>query len=363
MSDISKTKIQKTLSGEVVTPPPVWFLRQAGRYLPEYRAVRKSCGGFLDLCLNPELSCEVTMQPIRRFDFDAAILFSDILIIPHVLGQKLWFAEGEGPQLTPIQTEEEFERTLSLGSIDEKMAPVIETVRLIRRELPRDKSLIGFAGSPWTVATYMIAGRGKDDQRYAKAMLRDQPALFDRLMELLVEATVAYMSRQIDAGVDVVMLFDSWAAALSGDGPAFARYCYGLNRRIAETLVERHPAVKTIYFPRGATLAQLAEIIVDRAFHCVALGEDVDAADLAERVADAGGDRQACLQGNLDPAALSDPEADMAALVRDNLARFAGRPHIFNLGHGITPTGIIGHVETALATVRSAQATAAPQVV
>jgi uroporphyrinogen decarboxylase len=290
------------------------------------------------------------MQPIRRFDFDAAILFSDILIVPHILGQTVWFAEGEGPRLIPVQTAAEFDRTLSLAKIDEKMAPVIETVRLIRRELPRDKSLIGFAGSPWTVATYMIAGRGKDEQKHAKDMMRDDPALFDRLMELLVEATVRYLSRQIDAGVDVIMLFDSWAAALAADDAAFQKYCVDVNRRIARQVVEQRPGVATIYFPRGATREQLDAIVTSGDFSCVALGEDVDAATLPR---DGAG---ACLQGNLDPAALTDPDADIADLVRRNLASFGDLPHIFNLGHGITPNGLIRHVETALRTARETAA-------
>jgi uroporphyrinogen decarboxylase len=192
----------------------------------------------------------------------------------------------------------------------------------------------------------MIAGRGKDEQKHAKDMMRDQPALFDRLMALLVEATVQYLSRQVEAGVDVVMLFDSWAGALAGDDAAFRTYCFDVNRRIAEAVVERHPGVATIYFPRGATAKQLDAIISSGAFSCIALGEDVDTASLPRTA------ESACLQGNLDPAALTDPEADIAALVRRNLASFSDRPHIFNLGHGITPDGLIRHVETALRTAR-----------
>lgn len=342
------TKIQRALAGETIMPPPVWFLRQAGRYLPEYRAVRKSCGGFLDLCLNPELSSEVTMQPIRRFDFDAAILFSDILIVPHILGQKVWFEEGEGPRLLPINDWASFKQMLSLSGIDDRMAPVLKTVELIRDELPRDKSLIGFAGSPWTVATYMIAGRGKDDQIHAKALMRGDADLFDELMTMIERATVKYLSYQVRSGVDIIMLFDSWAGALADDNEIFEKYCYKANYRIAEAVRSEHPHVRTIYFPRGATADQLSRMLEAATFSCIALGEDVDVGALP-----VSKESRCCLQGNLDPSALSDPLADIAQLVRDNVAAYGSRPHIFNLGHGITPTGRISHVETALRTLRA----------
>jgi uroporphyrinogen decarboxylase len=242
-----RPKLLRVLAGEVIDPPPLWIMRQAGRYLPEYKETRKAAGSFLDLCLTPELATEVTLQPIRRFDLDAAILFSDILVVPHALGQKVSFEEGQGPVLKPLDGGID---SLESGDIDVALAPIFETVRRVRQGLATEKALIGFCGGPWTVATYMIAGRGGDEQLPARRRGLQDPEFLERLIDVLVDASSRYLIGQIRAGADVVKIFDSWAGVLDEDG--FERWCI----RPIESLVERvraaAPNVPIMAFPRGA---------------------------------------------------------------------------------------------------------------
>ncbi len=248
--DSERKSLLRVLAGEALSPPPVWLMRQAGRYLPEYRAVREKAGSFLDLCYTPELAAEVTLQPIRRFGFDAAILFADILLVPQALGLELRFAEGEGPRLAWTGGRVDPAALAGPDAVEERLAPVYETVALLREQLPADTALIGFAGAPWTVATYMIAGRGTPDQGPARRMMFEDTAGFEALIERVTAATIRYLSRQVAAGAEVVMLFDSWAGVLTP--PAFERWAVRPVRRIVEALAAAHPGVPVIGFPRGA---------------------------------------------------------------------------------------------------------------
>ncbi|MEL7117287.1 MAG: uroporphyrinogen decarboxylase, partial [Pseudomonadota bacterium] len=236
-----KKTMMRALAGETQAVPPVWLMRQAGRYLPEYRATRAEAGDFLSLCYNSELAAEVTLQPIRRYGFDAAILFADILLIPDALGADLWFVTGEGPRLSTITSEADFAKIKQADAIHDHLAPVYETVRILSRELPEETTLIGFAGAPWTVATYMIAGRGTPDQGPAHALREGNPALFDALMDRLTEATIAYLKMQIEAGAEVVKIFDSWAGSLKG--AAFTRYALEPAQKIIAAIKADHPNI------------------------------------------------------------------------------------------------------------------------
>ncbi|MBL9060699.1 MAG: uroporphyrinogen decarboxylase, partial [Mangrovicoccus sp.] len=240
----------RSLSGEVLPVPPVWMMRQAGRYLPEYRATREKAGSFLNLCYTPDLAAEVTLQPIRRYGFDAAILFADILLVPQALGADLSFVEGEGPRLSTVTTEPDLARLKPADAIHDTLAPVYQTLRILTGALPRETTLIGFAGAPWTVASYMIAGRGTPDQGPAHRLKAEDRALFDALMDRLTEATILYLSAQIDAGAEVVKLFDSWAGSLKGAD--FDAYAVAPARRIIAALKARHPGIPVIAFPREA---------------------------------------------------------------------------------------------------------------
>jgi uroporphyrinogen decarboxylase len=335
--------MMRALRGEALPVPPVWLMRQAGRYLPEYRAVRARAGSFLELCYTPELAAEATLQPIRRFGFDAAILFADILLVPHALGASLTFVEGEGPRLSPVTTPGDLGRLLPAQAVHETLAPVYETVRAVRAALPPDVPLIGFAGAPWTVATYMIAGRGTPDQAPARALLYRDQATFEALFERITEATVAYLLRQIHAGADVVKLFDSWAGSLPG--PLFERWCTAPARRIAAAVRAAHPHVPVIGFPRGAG-AGYAGYAVSTGVDCIALDTSVDPAWAA------GLQRHACVQGNLDPLLLVVGGDALVTGARRTVAAFAGGPHVFNLGHGITPEADPANVELMLRTIR-----------
>ena len=267
--------LMRALAGEALPVPPVWLMRQAGRYLPEYRATRAKAGSFLDLCYTPELAAEVTLQPIRRFGFDAAILFADILLVPHALGAELRFVEGEGPRLSTVTAPADLARLRPAAAVHETLAPVYETVRLVRAALPPGVPLIGFAGAPWTVATYMVAGRGTPDQAPARALIYREPAAFDALIERMTEATVAYLLAQVEAGAEVVKLFDSWAGSLPG--PLFARYAVEPARRIAAAVRAAHPGVPVIGFPRGAG-AGYAGFAAAAGVQAVALDASVDPA-------------------------------------------------------------------------------------
>ncbi len=243
------SRFLRALNGEPQGTPPVWLMRQAGRYLPEYREVRAKAGSFLSLCYNPELAAEVTLQPIRRFGFDAAILFSDILVVPQALGQSLWFVEGEGPRLEPVATRERLAE-IDRAADDAKLDPIMETVRRVREALPSQTGFIGFCGAPWTVATYMVAGRGTPDQGPAKALFGTDPELFQAIIDRIVEASIRYLNAQVAAGVDAVQIFDSWAGSLGAE--EFQRWGVAPTRRIVEGVRAVHPQARIIGFPRGA---------------------------------------------------------------------------------------------------------------
>lgn len=336
----------RALAGEILNPPPAWMMRQAGRYLPEYRATRAKAGDFLSLCYTPELAAEVTLQPIRRYGFDAAILFADILLVPQALGADLRFVEGEGPRLSTITSADDLSRLGPVDEIDATLSPVYETLRILRRELGPQTTLIGFAGAPWTVATYMIAGRGTPDQAPAHALRTGDPAVFEGVMERLVEATIAYLSRQAEAGAEVLMLFDSWAGSLPGE--AFDAHALAPARRIFAALRERHPDVPLIAFPReaGHRYQGFAAAVGADA---VALDNSVDAAWAAEHVQRPG---PTCVQGNLDPALLVEGGDRLVAETRRVVDTFSGGPHVFNLGHGITPDADPDNVSRMLEALR-----------
>ncbi|MCL4187187.1 MAG: uroporphyrinogen decarboxylase [Rhodobacteraceae bacterium] len=336
--------ILRALAGERQAVPPVWLMRQAGRYLPEYRATRAQAGDFLKLCYTPELAAEVTLQPIRRFGFDAAILFADILLLPQALGAELWFETGEGPRLSTLTTARDLARLKGKDDIHATLAPVYETVRILARALPRETTLIGFAGAPWTVATYMIAGRGTKDQGPAHALMRADPALFDALMARLTEATVEYLSMQVQAGAEVVKLFDSWAGSLKGE--AFSRYAVAPTRAIIAELKARHPGLPVIAFPREAGQGYVGFHAATGA-DCVALDTSVSAGWAAEHV-----QRHGCVQGNLDPRLMVTGGEALAEAARAIVRAFAKGPHIFNLGHGIAPDADPANVEVLLRAVR-----------
>ena len=322
-------RMLRALSGERLDTPPFWLMRQAGRYLPEYREIRSQAGGFLDLCYSPKLACEVTLQPIRRYGMDAAILFSDILIVPHGLGQQVAFKEGEGPVLDPIRSAGDL-RQLSLDGFHERVVPVYETVSRIAEALPKETTLIGFAGSPWTVATYMAEGGGSKEFVAVKRWAYGDPEGFRQLIDILVEATISYLSRQVEAGAEVLQLFDSWAGVLPE--PGFRCWCIEPTRRIVEALKMKHPDIPIIGFPRGAGTLYAA--------YAAETGVDAVSLDTAVPVAWAAETLQSKLpvQGNLDPILLV---AGGEALDREMdriLTGFSGGPHIFNLGHGVTQT-------------------------
>jgi uroporphyrinogen decarboxylase len=334
----------RALSGETLPKPPLWLMRQAGRYLPEYRELRAKAGGFLDLCYNPEWAAEVTLQPIRRFGFDAAILFSDILVIPHALGQKLWFAQGEGPRLEPVADAVRF------GEIRDEidpdvLAPVYETVRRVKSALPKETALIGFCGAPWTVATYMVAGRGTPDQGPAKALFQRDPALFARLIDRLVVNSAAYLNAQIDAGVDAVQIFDSWAGSLGPED--FKRWCIEPTRRIVDLVRGRHPQAKIIGFPRGAG-AGIPAYVRDTGIDAVGLETEIERSFVREAI-----QPLVPVQGHLDPQLLRAGGPELDREIEAIRAAFGGGPFVFNLGHGILPDTPIAHVERLVELVRA----------
>jgi uroporphyrinogen decarboxylase len=336
----------KALSGQATSPPPIWLMRQAGRYLAEYRAIREKAGGFLDLCYSPALAEEVTLQPIRRFGFDAAILFSDILVIPHALGREVRFEAGEGPRLEPIDS------GATIASIERKdvrgpLAPVFETVSRLKASLPSETALIGFAGSPWTVATYMIAGRGTPDQAPARLFAFRDPEGFQGLMDLLVSSTTDYLLAQIKAGAEVLQLFDSWAGALDEGG--FACWSIAPTAEIVRRLKAVHPEVPIIGFPRGAG-TRLIEYIEGTGVDAVSLDQGVSLTFAAERV-----QPLVPVQGNLDPLALVTGGKALEAAVERILASLSGKPFVFNLGHGIVPQTPPDHVAELVRLVRAAR--------
>ncbi|MHA1529776.1 MAG: uroporphyrinogen decarboxylase [Alphaproteobacteria bacterium] len=340
----------RVLNGEALDVPPVWLMRQAGRYLPEYRAVRSRAGSFLEVCYTPELAEEVTLQPIRRFGFDAAILFADILLVPHALGQELRFVEGEGPRLDPVGDSAGLERLKPVDEIDEVLGPVYETVARLACSLPDEVALIGFAGAPWTVASYMVAGRGTPDQGPARAWMYRDPAGFARLIDLITEATVHYLDRQIEAGAEAVKLFDSWAGSLAPD--MFARFSIEPAKKIVAALKARHPEVPVIGFPRGAG-AMYPEFTAATGVAAVALDSGMPLGWAREAMSPSGpGKPGVALQGNLDPMLMVTGGAALTQAARGIVAAMRGAPHIFNLGHGITPDADPAHVEQLLRAIR-----------
>ncbi|MEM7719176.1 MAG: uroporphyrinogen decarboxylase [Pseudomonadota bacterium] len=335
----------RALAGETLDVPPIWMMRQAGRYLSEYRATRAEAGDFLSLCYNPELAAEVTLQPIRRYGFDAAILFADILLIPDALGSDLWFVTGEGPRLSTIETADDFAKLKAPEDIHAHLAPVYETLRILSRELPDETALIGFAGAPWTVATYMIAGRGTPDQGPAHALKAENRAVFESLLDRLTEATIAYLSAQIEAGAEVVKLFDSWAGSLKGQD--FQDYALAPAKRIICALKAKHPHVPIIAFPREAG-DQYVGFGKAVGADCVALDNSVDAAWAAEHVQVDG-----CVQGNLASSHMVTGGEALVSEARAIVEAFSNGPHIFNLGHGITPDADPENVQLMIDTVRA----------
>ncbi|MDG4647148.1 uroporphyrinogen decarboxylase [Roseibacterium sp. SDUM158017] len=337
-------KLLRSLAGEAMDVPPVWLMRQAGRYLPEYRETRAKAGDFLSLCYNPELAAEVTLQPIRRYGFDAAILFADILLIPQALGADLWFVTGEGPRLSTITGPEGLRALKGKDDIHDHLAPVYETVKILSRELPQETTLIGFAGAPWTVATYMIAGRGTPDQGPAHALRESDPATFAGLIDLLTEATIEYLDAQVRAGAEVVKIFDSWAGSLKGE--AFRTFALEPAKRITGELKRRHPDLPVIAFPREAGEKYVGfakEVGAD----CVAIDTQVDPAWAARHL-----QPDSCVQGNLDPRHMVTGGQALVDATRAIVDALKGGPHIFNLGHGITPEADPENVHLLLETIR-----------
>ena len=319
-------KLLKVLGGEAVWPPPVWLMRQAGRYLPEYRALRERTKDFLDLCFDPAKAAEVTLQPVRRFGMDAAILFSDILVVPWGLGQQVRFLEGEGPELPPI-TDDAGLAVLDAERFLERVAPVFETVARVKAELDDNTALIGFAGSPWTVACYMVEGRGSRDWAGVRELAYRNPAWFDRLITLVTKATIQYLSAQITAGAETVMLFDSWAGVLPPG--LFRKYAIAPMVKIVERINQLHPRVPIIGFPRGAS-ASAEEYEELTGVNAVGMDTAADLRLVRELLPP-----NVAVQGNLDPVLLLAGGDAMAREVRAICDVMSGRPHIFNLGHGI----------------------------
>ena len=332
-------KLVSVLQGEAAAVPPIWLMRQAGRYLPEYRALRAKAPDFVQFCLNPELAADVTLQPVRRFQFDAAILFADILLIPHTLGQKLWFAEGEGPRLEPIR---DAQAVAALRYDGEKLAPVMQTIRNVRGALDDNTALIGFAGAPWTVATYMIEGRGGTDHENIRRWAWREPESFARLMDVLVEATSTYLIAQADAGAEALQLFESWA----GTVPAglFERAVLTPTAHIVAAVKAKHPAIPIIGFPRGAGgwLSRYAEATK---VNGVGVDQMTDITSLALPP-------HVARQGNLDPILLLQGGEAMRAEVRRLVQAMRGKPFIFNLGHGVMQPTPPEHVADLVATIR-----------
>ncbi|KJZ20703.1 uroporphyrinogen decarboxylase [Loktanella sp. S4079] len=336
--------ILRALAGETLPTPPIWMMRQAGRYLPEYKATRAQAGDFLSLCYNPELAAEVTLQPIRRYGFDAAILFADILLLPQALGADLWFVTGEGPRLSTITDANGLAQLKPIEAIHETLNPVYETVKILSQELPKETTLIGFAGAPWTVATYMIAGKGTPDQGPAHALKAENRAVFAGIIDRLTEGTIAYLSKQIEAGAEVVKLFDSWAGSLQGDD--FADFSIKPMQKITAAIKEKHPEIPVIAFPRGAG-EKYAGVHAATGADCVALDDGVDAAWAAEHVQIDG-----CVQGNLKSSHMVTGGQDLIDETRRICDAFSKGPHIFNLGHGITPDANPDNVQLMIDTVR-----------
>ena len=336
--------ILRALAGETLSTPPIWMMRQAGRYLPEYKATRAQAGDFLSLCYNPDLATEVTLQPIRRYGFDAAILFADILLVPQALGADLWFVTGEGPRLSTVTVQADFDKLKPVDDIHETLNPIYQTVRNLVGALPPQTTLIGFAGAPWTVATYMIAGQGTKDQGPAHLLRNENNELFEKLLDLITRATIEYMSAQIEAGAEVMKIFDSWAGSLPGG--AFEKYALAPAREITTELKKRHPGIPIIGFPREAGDKYIG-FAKKTGVDCVALDNSVSAEWAAQNVQIDG-----CVQGNLASTHMVTGGQALVDNTRAIVKAFSKGPHIFNLGHGITPDANPDNVQLMIDTVR-----------
>ena len=337
----------EVLSGRRQPVPPIWMMRQAGRYLPEYREVRAKAGGFLDLCFTPEFAAEVTLQPIRRFNFDAAIIFSDILVIPYALGRDVPFESGEGPRLDPLDTPDKV-GTLSPAGDFTKLEPVFEALRRVRRQLDPNIALIGFCGAPWTVATYLVAGQGTPDQAPARMMAYRHPQAFAKLIDAIVENSIRYLLGQLKAGADVLQIFDTWAGVLPPR--EFQRWSVEPTRRIVEGVRKQVPDAKIIGFPRGAG-ALLPEYVRTTGVNAVSIDWTAEPSLIRDSV-----QNHVAVQGNLDPLVLIAGGTALDRAIDDVLANFAGGRLIFNLGHGIQPETPIAHVEQMVKRVRACRA-------
>jgi uroporphyrinogen decarboxylase len=335
--------IVRVLQGERQSIPPIWLMRQAGRYLPEYRAIRGKIDNFFDLCFTPKLAAEVTLQPVRRFAFDAAILFSDILVVPHALGQRVSFTHADGPRLDALN------EPVELGKLHRQidhavLAPVYEAIERAKTELPGQVTLLGFCGAPWTLATYMIAGVGTPDQLPARAFAYRHPDTFAALIDLLVDASAAYLIRQFQAGVDAVQIFDTWAGVLPPDG--FGSYCVEPCAKIAAKVRKEIPNAKIIGFPRGAG-TRLKKYIAETSVDAVGLDWMIDSGFARDEI-----QSRRPIQGNLDPLALLVGGRTLDAATDRIVEDFGGGPFIFNLGHGVLPDTPIAHVERLVNRVR-----------
>jgi len=336
-----KRKVLKVMDGEAVFPPPIWMMRQAGRHLPEYREVRKQAGSFLDLCYSPDLAVEVTLQPIRRYGFDAAILFSDILVVPHALGRDLRFEEGKGPLMTPIDADEIL--WLETEGVAKRLEPVYETVRLLRAQLPDETTLLGFCGAPWTVATYMIAGHGTPDQAPARLFAYRHPEAFEKLLNDLADVSAEYLIEQLDAGADAVQIFDSWSGVLDED--CFERFCVRPVARIVQKVRAVYPEARIIGFPKAAGMLY--------AGYREKTGVDVLGLDWSVPMSFARElQNEGPVQGNLDPLRVVAGGEALDEGVDTILKNLGQGPLIFNLGHGITPQTPIENVERMINRVR-----------
>lgn len=338
-----ETKLVRVLNREPVWPPPIWLMRQAGRYLPEYRELRAKAGSFWTLCNSPELAAEVTMQPIRRFGFDAAIIFSDILTVPVALGCPVTMVEGEGPRLKPVTSSDGFK--VDQAQWKNALAPTYETLKRVRQGLGPETTLIGFAGAPWTLATYLAAGRGGDEQKAAKLWGYREPESFSKLLDVLSDCVAFHLINQIDAGADLVQLFDSWASGLPAH--AYARWVVTPAKKIVTKIRTVHPKAKIIGFPRASTLAGYELYAKETGVDAISLDTSAPMiwakAALAKRVA---------LQGNLDPVALVAGGRALDESVDEILTGLKGAPFVFNLGHGILQETPLAHVERLVARVR-----------
>ena len=341
----SNKNILRALAGETLKTPPIWVMRQAGRYLPEYRKLRAKAGDFLSLCYNSELAAEVTLQPIERFKLDAAIIFADILLIPQALGSELSFLEGDGPRLSRISNKNDILKLKPANSIHEHLAPIYNTVSLVAEQLSPKVALIGFAGAPWTVATYMIAGKGTKDQGPAHKFLKEDKDSFEMLINLLTEATILYLSKQIDAGAEVIKIFDSWAGSLKGED--FVNYAIEPVKKIITALNKLHPDVPIIAFPREAGLKYI-DFANETGANCIAIDHSVDPEWAAKNL-----QIDSCIQGNLNPKHMVTGGKALLEETTKILDCFSNGPHIFNLGHGITPDGKPENLQLMIDRIRS----------